>query len=103
MRPEIQLRDESHSFGILALVLWPLRKSLAKWIANNPDTHPRFAMGQILRFGEHPNAVQDTIERLAILGNGNQIHYHLLIQLVWLIGGKGINHQAIRRVAFAED
>ena len=27
-------------------------------------------MGQIIRFGEHPNAVQDTIERLAILGNG---------------------------------
>ena len=65
-----QLRDESHSFGILALVLWPLRKALAKWIANNPDTHPRFAMGQIIRSGEHPNAVQDTIERLAILGNG---------------------------------
>ena len=65
-----QLRDESHSFGILSLVLWPLRKALAKWIVTNPDTHPRFAMGQIVRSGEYPNAVRDTIERLAILGNG---------------------------------
>ena len=66
-----QLRDESHSFGILCLVLWPLRKVLSKWISNNPDTHIRFAMGQIVRSGEHPRAVRDTIERLAILGNGN--------------------------------
>ena len=65
-----QLSDESHSFGILSLVLWPLRKALAKWVVTNPDTHPRFAMGQIVRSGEYPNAVRDTIERLAILGNG---------------------------------
>ena len=65
-----QLRDESHSFGILSVVLWPLRKALAKWILVNPETHPRFAMGQIVRSGEYPSAVRDTIERLAILGNG---------------------------------
>ncbi|MEC8938378.1 MAG: dTMP kinase [Candidatus Thermoplasmatota archaeon] len=65
-----QLRDESHAFGTLSLVLWPLRKALSKWLAVNPDTHLRFAMGQIVRSGEHPRAVRDTIERLAILGNG---------------------------------
>ena len=65
-----QLRDETHSFGTLVLVLWPLRRALARWLAANPDTHPRFAMGQIVRSGEHPRAVRDTIERLAILGNG---------------------------------
>ena len=65
-----QLRDESHSFGILSLVLWPLRKALAKWVVKNPETHLRFAMGQIVRSGEYPSAVRDTIERLAILGNG---------------------------------
>ncbi len=27
-------------------------------------------MGQIVRSGEHPNAVRDTIERLVILGPG---------------------------------
>ena len=65
-----QLRVESHSFGILSLVLWPLRKALAKWVLVNPETHLRFAMGQIVRSGEYPSAVRDTIERLAILGNG---------------------------------
>lgn len=65
-----QLRDETHSFGTLVLVLWPLRRALARWLTANPDTHPRFAMGQIVRSGEHPRAVRDTIERLAILGNG---------------------------------
>ena len=65
-----QLRDESHAFGTLSLVLWPLRKALSKCVAVNPDTHLRFAMGQIVRSGEHPRAVRDTIERLAILGNG---------------------------------
>ena len=65
-----QLRDESHAFGTLSLGLWPLRKALSKWLAVNPDTHLRFAMGQIVRSGEHPRAVRDTIERLAILGNG---------------------------------
>ena len=65
-----QLRDESHAFGTLSLVLWPLRKALSKWLAVNPDTHLRFAMGQIVRSVEHPRAVRDTIERLAILGNG---------------------------------
>ncbi len=65
-----QLRDESHAFGTLSLVLWPLRQALSKWLAVNPDTHLRFAMGQIVRSGEHPRAVRDTIERLAILGNG---------------------------------
>ncbi len=65
-----QLRVESHSFGILSLVLWPLRKALAKWVLVNPETHLRFAMGQIVRSGEYPSAVRDTIERLVILGNG---------------------------------
>ena len=65
-----QLRAESHAFGTVILVLWPLRRALARWLAANPDTHPRFALGQIVRSGEHPRAVRDTIERLAILGNG---------------------------------
>ncbi len=65
-----QLKDEMHSFGTLVLVLWPLRNALRRWLISNPETHPRFAIGQIVRSGVHPKAVRDTIERLAILGNG---------------------------------
>ena len=65
-----QLKDEMQAFGMMALVIWPLRKALARWISRNPDTHLRFAMGQIVRSGQQPRAVRDTIERLAILGNG---------------------------------
>ena len=65
-----QLRDEMQTFGMLMLVIWPLRNGLRRWLAQNPETHPRFAMGQIVRSGEFPRDVRNTIERLSILGLG---------------------------------
>lgn len=65
-----QLRDEMQTFGMLMLVIWPLRNGLHRWLAQNPETHPRFAMGQIVRSGEFPRDVRNTIERLSILGLG---------------------------------
>ncbi len=65
-----QLKDEIHSFGTLVIVLWPLRNALRRWLTSNPDTHPRFAMGQIVRSGEFPRDVRNTIERLSILRSG---------------------------------
>jgi len=36
----------------------------------NPDTHIRFALGQIIRSGKYPSAVKSTLERIAIIGPG---------------------------------
>jgi len=65
-----QLKNEIHPFGNLILVIWPLRKAIKRWINNNPKTHLRYAMGQIIRSEEYPRGVKHTLERLAILGNG---------------------------------
>jgi dTMP kinase len=69
--PRSQMKDESCSFGRLAIAIWPLKEILRKWMKANPDTHIRFAMGQIIRSGKYPSAVKSTLERLAILGSGN--------------------------------
>jgi len=68
--PRSQLRGRYRTLGMLVLAIWPLRQAISKWIEANPNTHPRFAMGQIVRSGQHPAAVRDTLERIALLGCG---------------------------------
>ena len=68
--PRSQLKERYRTAGTLVLAIWPLREAISKWIAVNPDTHLRFAMGQIVRSGRHPAAVRDTLERIALLGCG---------------------------------
>ncbi|DAC43346.1 MAG TPA: dTMP kinase [Candidatus Thalassarchaeaceae archaeon] len=68
--PRSQMNDESRPFGRLVIAIWPLRDILMKWMKKNPDTHIRFAMGQIIRSGKYPSAVKSTLERIAILGPG---------------------------------
>ena len=68
--PRSQMNDESRPFGRLAIAIWPLRDIIMKWMKKNPDTHIRFAMGQIIRSGKYPSAVKSTLERIAILGPG---------------------------------
>ena len=52
------------------LAIWPLRDAIRRWMLDNPDIHLRFAMGQVVRSGEHPSAVRDSLERIALLGSG---------------------------------
>ena len=54
------------------LIIWPLRDAIRRWISDNPETHLRFAMGQIVRSGEHPSAVRDSLERIALLRPGTE-------------------------------
>ena len=65
-----QLKEPVQPFGILSLVIWPLRIAIRKWQITNPKTHLRFAMGQIIRSQHHSVAVENTMQRLAILGAG---------------------------------
>jgi hypothetical protein len=65
-----QLKDPVQPFGILSLVIWPLRNAIRKWQIVNPNTHLRFVIGQIIRSQQHSVAVENTMQRLAILGAG---------------------------------
>ena len=69
--PRSQLKQEYRALGTTLLAIWPLRDAIRRWASDNQDTHLRFAMGQIVRSGEHPSAVRDTLERIALLGSGN--------------------------------
>ena len=71
--PRSQMKEEYRSFGRLAIAVWPLKEALAKWRKNNPRTHIRFAMGQIVRSGKHTSALISTIERITILGSGSDL------------------------------
>ena len=68
--PRSQMKDEARPFGKLAIAIWPLKDVLRKWMKKNPDTHIRFAFGQIIRSGKYPSAVKSTLERIAIIGTG---------------------------------
>ncbi len=68
--PRSQMKEEFRSFGRLAIVIWPLKDILRDWMKKNPNTHIRFAMGQIIKSGIYPSAVRSTIERLEIIGAG---------------------------------
>ncbi len=69
--PRSQLRDEYRSMGLLSIAIWPLRDAIVKWNRENPGTHLRFSMGQIVKSGHHPAAIESVIQRLRILGSGN--------------------------------
>ncbi len=65
-----QLKEQFLPFGYLVLAVWPLRKAIQKWIQDNPKTHLRFCLGQIIRSGEHSVSVNNCIHRIKILGSG---------------------------------
>ncbi len=65
-----QLKDEKIALGKLLLAIWPLRTSIKRWQISNPKTHIRYSLGQIVKSGENDTAVQNTINRLNVLGSG---------------------------------
>ncbi len=69
--PRSQLRDEFRPMGVLSIAIWPLRDELIRWKRENPTTHMRFFMGQIIKSGRCPDAVNSVVERLKILGSGS--------------------------------
>ena len=70
--PKSQLRDSYFAFGRLVLAIWPLRGVIRKWQLENPKTHLRFSMGQIVKSGKFQSAVRQSISRLSILGSGSK-------------------------------
>ena len=68
--PRSHLKQRYRTLGLTMLAIWPLRDAIRRWRSDNPETHLRFAMGQIVRSGEHPSAVRDSLERIALLGSG---------------------------------
>ena len=72
--PRSQLRDEIRSMGLLSIAIWPLREEIIRWRKENPKTHLRFFMGQIVKSGMCPAAVNSVMERLKILGSGSESH-----------------------------
>ena len=65
-----QLKEQFLPFGYLVLAIWPLRKVIQKWIHDNPKTHLRFCLGQIIRSDEYSVSVNNCIRRIKILGSG---------------------------------
>jgi len=65
-----QLKEQFLPFGYLVLAIWPLRKVIQKWILNNPKTHLRFCLGQIIRSGKYSVSVNNCLQRIKILGSG---------------------------------
>ncbi|SUZ60293.1 uncharacterized protein METZ01_LOCUS13147, partial [marine metagenome] len=70
--PRSHLRQRYRTLGMTILAIWPLRDAIRRWVSDNPETHLRFAMGQIVRSGKHPSAVRDSLERIALLGSGTE-------------------------------
>ncbi len=70
--PKSQLRESYFGFGRLVLAIWPLRRAIRKWQLENPKTHLRFSMGQIVKSGKYDTAVHHSIARLSILGSGSE-------------------------------
>ena len=68
--PRSHLKQRYRTLGMTMLAIWPLRDAIRRWMLDNPDIHLRFAMGQVVRSGEHPSAVRDSLERIALLGSG---------------------------------
>tara|TARA_B100000686_G_C16788140_1_gene976672 strand:- start:610 stop:1956 length:1347 start_codon:yes stop_codon:yes gene_type:complete len=69
--PKSQLRDEYFAYGRLILAIWPLRKAIRKWQSENPRTHLRFCLGQIVKSGNYDSAIRHSISRISILGSGS--------------------------------
>ena len=70
--PRSHLKQRYRMLGVTMLTIWPLRDAIRRWMSDNPKAHLRFAMGQIVRSGEHPSAVRDSLERIALLRLGTE-------------------------------
>ena len=65
-----QMKENFLPFGYLILAIWPLRSTIQKWIKENPNTHLRYCLGQIIRSGENTVAIDNCLQRIKILGSG---------------------------------
>ena len=65
-----QMKEKFLPFGYLILAIWPLRSTIQKWIKENPNTHLRYCLGQIIRSGENTVAIDNCLQRIKILGSG---------------------------------
>jgi hypothetical protein len=65
-----QLKEQFLPFGYLVLAIWPLRIVIQKWIKENPKTHLRYCLGQIIRSNNNSVAVDNCLKRIKILGSG---------------------------------
>lgn len=74
--PKSQLRESYFAYGRLVLAIWPLRGAIRKWQLENPKTHLRFSMGQIVKTGHYESEVRHLISRLSILGSGSEENLH---------------------------
>jgi len=68
--PRSLLRQRYRAVGMTMLAIWPLKEAIRKWIEDNPTTHLRYSMGQIVRSGQYPSAINDTLARISLLGPG---------------------------------
>tara|TARA_B100000287_G_scaffold322086_1_gene306004 strand:+ start:2236 stop:3579 length:1344 start_codon:yes stop_codon:yes gene_type:complete len=69
--PKSQLRDSYFPYGRLVLAIWPIRGAIMKWHRENPKTHLRFLMGQIVKSGQYDAALSQSLSRISILGSGS--------------------------------
>ena len=69
--PKSQLRDSYFPYGRLVLAIWPIRGAIMKWHRENPKTHLRFLMGQIVKSGQYEAALSQSLSRISILGSGS--------------------------------
>ena len=65
-----QLKEHFLPFGYLVLAIWPLRVAIQKWIKENPKTHLRYCLGQIIRTNHNSVAIDNCLKRIKILGSG---------------------------------
>ena len=65
-----QMKEKFLPFGYLILAIWPLRSTIQKWIKENPNTHLRYCLGQIIRSGDNTVAIDNCLQRIKILGSG---------------------------------
>ena len=68
--PRSLLRERHRAVSMTVLAIWPLKEAIKKWVEDNPNTHFRFAMGQIVKSGQFPSAINDTLARISLLGSG---------------------------------
>ncbi len=68
--PRSLLRKQYRALGMTILAIWPLKKAIREWMEDNPKTHLRYAMGQMVRSGKYSSAINDALSRISLLGPG---------------------------------
>ncbi len=68
--PKSRLKDEYYPFGRLLLIIWPIRKEIKKWQRQNPKTHLRFCLPDIIKVNSNLQSINSMISRLNTLGDG---------------------------------